>query len=78
MVVTSSIPTVPGSHSGLAVDSRLLVRDTRHWVSDSDVSKNCSPFSLLDYLTLRVKALLLVQRLGVAMQKLLKRPRFDK
>lgn len=35
VVVTSSVPTVGGSHSGLAVDSRLLVRDVRHWVSDS-------------------------------------------
>ena len=34
VVVSASIPTVRGSHSGLAVDSRLLVRDTRHWVSD--------------------------------------------
>ena len=35
VVVTAGIPTVRGSHSGLAVDSRLLARGTRHWVSDS-------------------------------------------
>lgn len=78
MVVTASTPTVRGSHSGLAVDSRLLIRDTRHWVSDSRRFEELYFLYIAGLLDPESKGITSRPATRRRFAEALKRPRFDK